>query len=542
MEIINEQGKPVKSGLYTTKQLFIATVIGGPSIAGFIISANLWAREKKFLALIPLIPAIFLGLALLLLIDSIAHFWGLHYPGFLPSRIIRHIIAFSLYFLFLFFSALLVRFILNRNSKLKIFIFPEIRTSVFHSRKIYPLIIISFIYLLTIATFNVYLFAALLFYLFTHIYAYNLIHKAFGNFPISKLFLGSVVLLACLLPLTDSTGQIIYRYWNLKLISFTYLNLVIGYYTIFVFYLFLFILVVEILLLINRLLKIVPGHLLKNRALIPAALIFSSICGVSILFVGTYINNNPVVNKYYITVPRKSSTLDSLKVISISDLHLKNITTPVFLKKLVSKIRSEEPDIIFLPGDIAETYGNTSEAKLNEFIGILKDIKSEYGIYGVRGNHDSPHPNMADKVGFYNRLCITMLSDSLIELDNKICILGLNYRGKNEKRPLDSLLKFRTKDLPIILLDHSPDRLEEVYKNKIDVQLSGHTHYGQIWPLNYFTKAEYDLAWGYKKVNNTNLFVSCGVQDAILPGYQDLSIPVRTGSVSEIIEINIKFR
>jgi predicted MPP superfamily phosphohydrolase len=91
-------------------------------------------------------------------------------------------------------------------------------------------------------------------------------------------------------------------------------------------------------------------------------------------------------------------------------------------------------------------------------------------------------------------------------------------------------------------MDHAPYCLEEAYKNKIDVQFSGHTHYGQIWPLNYFTKAVYDIAWGYKKIDSTHFFVSCGVQDAILPGRQDLSIPVRIGSVSEIMEIDIAFK
>jgi hypothetical protein len=74
------------------------------------------------------------------------------------------------------------------------------------------------------------------------------------------------------------------------------------------------------------------------------------------------------------------------------------------------------------------------------------------------------------------------------------------------------------------------------------VQFSGHTHYGQIWPLNYFTKAAYDIAWGYKKIYSTHFFVSCGAHDAILPGRQDMSIPVRIGSVSEIMEVDIAFK
>ena len=542
MDITTEQESPIKSGLYSPKQLFLTAAIGGPAIAGFIIASNLWAREKKLLALIPVIPGLVFGFVIVLLIDSIARFWGSNYPQIMPSPVLRHIVAFSLYFLFLAVSALLIRIILNWNIKMKAFIFPEINARVFHTRKIYPVIIISFIYLLTIATFNIYLFSALLFYIFTHIYCYNLIHKKFGNIKIAKLLLGSIVILACLLPLIDATGHILYVYGNLKLLSFTYLNLVIGYYAIFVFYVFLFILGLHILLLINSLIKIVPDNIVKNKSLVLATIFITLVYGVSILVIGTHINNNPVINKYYITLPKKSSTLNSLKVISVSDIHLKNITNRVFLKKLVDKVRSEKPDIIFLPGDIVETYGNTYEAKLNQFIEILKDIKSENGIYAVRGNHDLPGLNVADRINFNKRLGITMMSDSLIELENKIYIIGLKYRGNNEKRPIDSLLMFSTKDLPVILLDHAPYCLGEANSNNIDVQLSGHTHNGQIWPLNYVTDAEYDIAWGYKKINNTHLFVSCGVQDAIMPGNQDLSIPVRTGSVSEILEINIDFK
>jgi predicted MPP superfamily phosphohydrolase len=540
MDTTKEQENP-KSGLYSSKQLFITSAIGGPAIAGFIISSNLWARGKKFRALIPVFPGLIFGFAIVLLIDSITHFWGSNYPHLMPSPVLRHLIAFSLYFLFLTLSALLIRFILNWNIKMKEFIFPEINVTVFHARKIYPVIIISLIYLVTIATFNVYLFAALPFFLFTHIYCYDFIYKTFGNNKIAKPFLVSIVILACLLPLIDSTGQIIYVYGNLKLLSFTYLNLVMGYYAIFVFYVFLLIICLHILLLINSLTKIIPDNLLKNKRLKVASVLFTIIFGVSIAVIGTHINNNPVINKYNITIPKKSSGLNSLKIISISDLHLKNLTSSSFLKKLVEKVRLEKPDIIFMPGDIVETYGNTNEVKLNEFIELLKDIKSANGIYAVRGNHDLPGPNVADKIDFNKRLGITMLSDSLIDLENKICIIGLKYRGNNEKKPIDSLLKLRTKDLPVILLDHAPFCLEEDNRNNIDVQLSGHTHNGQIWPLNYITDAVYDIAWGYKKINNTHLFVSCGVQDAILPGHQDLSIPVRLGSVSEIMEINIEF-
>jgi predicted MPP superfamily phosphohydrolase len=542
METIKGQENVIKSGLYSEKQLFITATIGGPFIAAFIISCNLWATEKKFSAIIPVFPGLILSLVILFINVTLIQFITKHYPHILPNIVLRHVVAFGLYFLFLRGFAGIIRYILRRNKKMKAYIFPDFDANVLHHRKIYPVIIISFIYLLTILTFNIYLLSALVFYLFTHIYSYNIIHKTFGNSKIAKPFLISVIILACFLPLVDTTGHILYVYGHLRLLTFTYLNLVAGYYAIFVFYVFLFILGLHFLLIINKLIRIVPFKLLKNKTLVLVTILFSIVFGVIILVIGTHINNNPVISKYSITLPKKSSTLSSLKIISVSDLHLKNITSEKFLKKLAYKVRSENPDIIFLPGDIVETYGNTSEEKLNGFIEILKYIKSDYGIYAVRGNHDLPKVNMADKIEFNRRLGITVIADSLIELDNKVYIIGLKYRGNNEKRPIDSLLQSRTKDLPVILLDHAPYCLEEAYKNKVDVQLSGHSHYGQIWPLNYITDAVYDIAWGYKKFENTNIFVSCGVQDAILPGRQDLSIPVRIGSFSEILEINIEFR
>lgn len=533
MDTIKEQEKVIKSGLYNSKQLFISTIIGGPEIAGIIIAFNLWARGKKSLAIIPVLSGLLLEFVMIIPILFSAHY--------IKSFTLRHIIAFALLFLLQTVCALVIRFVLKKKIKIRKFIFPEIDEKIYHHRKIYPVIIISIVCFLTIFTFNFYLWIVLGFFLFTHFYGYILIHKTFGKNIIANAILSSLVFLGCLLPFVDSTGQILGVYTNKVFLSYTYLDLIVGYYVIFIFYLFLFILGLNSFLLVNRLIGFVPIKILKNKTLVLVAILFALAFGTIILVIGSYINNNPIINKYSITIPKKSSTLNSLKVISVADLHLKTISSTTFIKKLVNKICMANPDIVILPGDIVETYGDIHKEKLNEFLEILKDIRSTYGIYAVKGNHDYPG-DIADKIDFYKRLGITMLTDSLIETDNKFCVIGLKYRGNNERRPIDSLLRFKTKDLPILLLDHAPYCLEEACKNKIDVQFSGHTHYGQIWPLNYVTEALYDIAWGYKKIDSTHIFVSCGVQDPSMPSRQDFSVPVRIGSVSEIMEINIEFR
>jgi predicted MPP superfamily phosphohydrolase len=86
---------------------------------------------------------------------------------------------------------------------------------------------------------------------------------------------------------------------------------------------------------------------------------------------------------------------------------------------------------------------------------------------------------------------------------------------------------------PVILLDHQPLRLSETTEAGVDLQLSGHTHNGQMWPLNYITGMIYELSYGYKKTGNTQFIVSSG--------YGLWGPRVRSGSRPEVMEINITF-
>ena len=107
------------------------------------------------------------------------------------------------------------------------------------------------------------------------------------------------------------------------------------------------------------------------------------------------------------------------------------------------------------------------------------------------------------------------------------------FSGK-QRKSLDEIVKTISTNHPKILLDHTPFKLEQAEQNKIDLQLSGHTHHGQMWPANLITKMIYEVSWGYKKKGNTHYYVSCGAGT--------WGPPVRTGSSSEIVNIKIKFQ
>jgi predicted MPP superfamily phosphohydrolase len=88
--------------------------------------------------------------------------------------------------------------------------------------------------------------------------------------------------------------------------------------------------------------------------------------------------------------------------------------------------------------------------------------------------------------------------------------------------------------LPVILLDHQPNNLEEAEQADVDLQLSGHTHHGQLFPLHYITGKMYEQDWGYLRKGKTQYYISCGTGT--------WGPPVRTSGFSEVVIIDLAFR
>ena len=156
------------------------------------------------------------------------------------------------------------------------------------------------------------------------------------------------------------------------------------------------------------------------------------------------------------------------------------------------------------------------------------------GVYGITGNHE--YINGVDSsVNYMKELKVIPLRDSSITIDNGFVLIGREDRSKGLKKriPLKELVQNSEKNLPVILLDHTPFQLEEAMENGVDLQLSGHTHHGQMFPINLITSKIYELSQGYKKKGKTQYYVSSGVGT--------WGPPVRTGSRSEIVDIKIKF-
>lgn len=298
-------------------------------------------------------------------------------------------------------------------------------------------------------------------------------------------------------------------------------------------YFVLILFAIELMLLLNKFLKFLPGFLFDFKAKIITASTVFVIVSV-IVFLGNLNKRDIITTTKDIQIPKLKGKLDSLNIVMASDIHLSPIDGEKLLPKLVDKINSLNPDIIVFAGDIVDDKAEILEAQ-----GIGKSflrLKSKYGLYTINGNHEFIN-GINSSVRYAQKLGMTVVRDTAILIDESFYLIGredsTKFRFEGEHRKTLSSIVENLDSFPKILLDHTPFNLSEAVQYKIDLQLSGHTHHGQIWPANLITSLIYEISWGYKKISDTHFYVSSGAGT--------WGPPIRIGSKSEIVNIKIKF-
>jgi predicted MPP superfamily phosphohydrolase len=302
-----------------------------------------------------------------------------------------------------------------------------------------------------------------------------------------------------------------------------------GYLLPFCLYLFLFILLFDIFLLVNLIFKIIPGDLLKTtrskRNILATILVMSGI-----VVTGGIINFNIIrISGYTIDLPAKSSRMQHLKIAFVSDFHLRENTSIAFVKRFEKKMNEIKPDLILYGGDMTESRSWQNET--TEYEKILNGLSSKFQTFAVLGNHE--HYSGNDKGNLFEKTGIRLLRDTVIVINDSFSLAGRNDSGFSHRKTAEELLKDAPDTLPVILFDHRPSEIASVSNTKADIQFSGHTHDGQLFPVSLITKRVYILSYGYRKIANTHFFVTSGIR---LWGP-----PVRTAGKSEIVVVNVKF-
>jgi len=294
-------------------------------------------------------------------------------------------------------------------------------------------------------------------------------------------------------------------------------------------YLVLFVTFLDLAIGFARVTRILSKETAKCQRFRQARLFLCLAVPVAVVVVGAVRNNHPQIREYSIQIPQKSSGIRHLKIAFVSDFHFRETTNRRLMERFIEKVNAVNPDIVMIGGDVLE--GDRQGEKLGEFEAQFRRLKPKYGVYGVPGNHDL---HRANAMTFFNQAGIRLLQDTVEQIDNAFYLVGRNDERSRGRKSIEELLRDCDRSLPLIVLEHRPTDLDNVSHSGADILLSGHTHNGQLFPVNFIAKRHYELSWGYKLKNRTHVFVTSGIQV--------WGPPVRTAGASEILIVNVSFR
>ncbi|MDR3252466.1 MAG: metallophosphoesterase [Tannerella sp.] len=255
--------------------------------------------------------------------------------------------------------------------------------------------------------------------------------------------------------------------------------------------------------------------------------------GITGLMISGYRNvRYPTVQHLYITIPKAVEGRDSLTVVMTADWHIGEMIRKNQVQHIVSLCNAQNPDITLIVGDIIDYELRFAERAHIE--DDLRELRAPLGVYMVLGNHEY-RANRFAKIKWIEKTGITLLVDTVIApADSSFYLVGrddyINYRNR---APLSALMHNVDTLKPIIVLDHQPNRLNEIAMNRADLGLHGHTHNGQIWPYSLLLNFVYECPYGYYRKGGTQYFITSGVGVA--------GPPYRIGTHSEIVVLHIQF-
>lgn len=261
---------------------------------------------------------------------------------------------------------------------------------------------------------------------------------------------------------------------------------------------------------------------------------------------------NPRIKNIEVAINNLPEVWRGKTIVQLSDVHLGHVHGKKFLADIINKTNGLSPDLIFITGDLFDGMGDN----LASFVEPLNNLESAKGIFFITGNHEN-YLGVDKILPIFKKTKITVLDDKAVNIDG-LQIIGLSYPGFGEVKNVKSIIKsdgnFK-KGAPTILLYHTPTNIEEEQKDAagrqwstywspdsdftaakelgVNLQLSGHTHKGQIFPFGLVTKLVYkNHDYGLYQDGNFFLYTTSGAGT--------WGPPMRTGNKPEIAAIKLK--
>jgi uncharacterized protein len=256
---------------------------------------------------------------------------------------------------------------------------------------------------------------------------------------------------------------------------------------------------------------------------------------IIMLIYGAWNAAHPRLKQLELSISKPAGSLKFLNIVMVSDIHLGSLFGKEKVAEMVERINSLHPDMVLLAGDILD---EAQQPIFNDHTGEpIKGLKAPMGVYAITGNHEYIG-GVTRAVKYIESLNVKMLRDTVLLIGNNFYLAGREDRDINrftnkDRKSLNEILQNVDHQIPLILMDHQPFGLNQAVENGVDLQLSGHTHHGQFWPINLITNRMYEVSWGYKQ-KRTHFYVSSG--------YGTWGPPIRIGNQPEIVSIKLSFK
>jgi uncharacterized protein len=250
---------------------------------------------------------------------------------------------------------------------------------------------------------------------------------------------------------------------------------------------------------------------------------------------GVVVAAQPKIVNVQVTLPRFPVEFDGLRVALVSDLHVGPARGVGFTRRVVDLVNEQQPDLILIAGDLIDG----TVAKVASDLEPLAELSAPLGVFGVSGNHEFYADDGGRWLDAWDRLGIRTLRNERVSIDRgaqSIDIVGIHdYTSPAPYEPdLSAALNGRDPATFALLLAHEPRQAFGASDLGVDMQVSGHTHGGQMWPFTYLVGLQQPSVSGLDKVGNTVLYTTRGA-GAWGP-------PVRVGAPPEITMLELRGR
>lgn len=295
--------------------------------------------------------------------------------------------------------------------------------------------------------------------------------------------------------LSFEMGGLLYRIGTAWMIGFLY-------------FIILFV-AIDLLKLLNKIFHFINKDVLYSLTHHNYISLFSVVGIVLLLlFIGNIRYHNKRRVHFDIETSKLSPNQNPIRVVGISDLHLGYTIGGDELQEWVQIINAEKPDIVVFGGDLIDN--NVELVKHLELDKILQKIEAPMGVYACLGNHEYI-AGVKESIDFHNKSDIKVLKDTTVMVADNLTIIGRDDKMNGNRKPLSKVVNGINNGSFRLLLDHQPNNLEEAENQNIDLQFSGHTHYGQIFPITLVVEAMFENPHGMIEKGLTQIYVSSGL-------------------------------